>query len=63
MNGDLYAIGNSKGVDTLLADHADFAKLKLAQVEPKTSKQITEKFDLPHPFFQSFESGLAYAPG
>lgn len=62
MNGDLYAIGNSKGVDTLLADHADFAKLKLAQVEPKTSKQITEKFDLPHPFFNPLNLGLLMPP-
>lgn len=62
MVGDLYAIGNSKGIDTLLADHADFAELKLAQVEPKISKQITEKFELPHPFFNPLNLGLLMTP-
>ncbi len=62
MSGDLYAIGNSKGVDTLLADHADFAALKLAQVEPQTSKEITEKFDLPHPFFNPLNLGMLMPP-
>lgn len=60
--GDVYAIVNSKGLDTLVADNFGRSQLKLADADSTIAKMLGEKFGIAYPYTNPVNVGLSMNP-
>ena len=57
-SGELYGLVNSKGLDSLLADHAYNNHLRLATPDSTVAKELRDKYKITFPYANPVNMGL-----
>ena len=57
-SGELYGLVNSKGLDSLLADHAYNNDLRLATPDSTVAKELRDKYKITFPYANPVNMGL-----
>ena len=57
-SGELYGLVNSKGLDSLFADHADNNDLRLATPDSTVAKELRDKYKITFPYANPVNMGL-----